>query len=306
MFLTWVIGEETQNTLFRNKNQKNKSQHSFVPPIFKSEIPKLTKASTILHHLYQTVIMPGRLAGRVALVTGASRGIGRATALKLGQEGASVVVNYISSKGPAEEVVQEIGSDKALAVQADVSNLIDIKSLVKQTVDRFKRIDILVLNAGLLWQDGSLAATNEETFDKLFAANVKGPLFMVQESAPFIPEGGRVLLFSSSLTAVSSITPNYLLYAATKGAVEQMTRALAKDLGKRSITVNTISPGPIGTDAYYVGKTEQMIHLQSNLSPMGRLGKPEEIANVVAFIASSESQWVHGQNIRINGGMTVG
>jgi 3-oxoacyl-[acyl-carrier protein] reductase len=114
------------------------------------------------------------------------------------------------------------------------------------------------------------------------------------------------MLFSSSLTSHSMITPNYLLYAATKGAVEQMTRVLAKDLGKRNITVNTISPGPIGTDAYYVGKTEQMILMQSNLAPAGRLGEPEDVADVIAFIACDQSRWMNGQNIRINGGMTVG
>jgi 3-oxoacyl-[acyl-carrier protein] reductase len=102
------------------------------------------------------------------------------------------------------------------------------------------------------------------------------------------------------------VTPNYLLYTASKGAVEQMTRVLAKDLGRRGVTVNTIAPGPIGTDAYYVGKTEQMVQMQSNIAPAGRLGKPEEVANVVTFLAGEESSWVNGQTVRINGGMTVG
>ncbi|KAK9312378.1 hypothetical protein V1524DRAFT_439491 [Lipomyces starkeyi] len=250
--------------------------------------------------------MSGRLTGKVALVTGASRGIGRATAIALGNEGASVVVNYISSNGVAEEVVREIGADRAISIKADVSKLDDIEVLIKQTIERFQKIDILVLNAGLLWQNGSLEAADEKTFDKLFGTNVKGPFFMVQMATPYIPEGGRVMLFSSSLTSHSMITPNYLLYAATKGAVEQMTRVLAKDLGKRNITVNTISPGPIGTDAYYVGKTEQMILMQSNLAPAGRLGEPEDVADVIAFIACDQSRWMNGQNIRINGGMTVG
>ncbi|KAL2840290.1 hypothetical protein BJY01DRAFT_218579 [Aspergillus pseudoustus] len=247
-----------------------------------------------------------RLSGKVALVTGASRGIGRATALALAKDGASVVVNYISSSAAAEEVVAEIGSDRAVAIQADVSKKDDITRLIKETVDRFGKIDILVLNAGLLWQKGDLLSIKEEDFDTLFAANVKGPLLTVQAAEPHIPDGGRIMLFSTSLAAFSMVQPNYLLYTASKGAVEQMTRVLAKDLGRRGVTVNTIAPGPIGTDAYYVGKTEEMVQMQSRIAPAGRLGKPEEVANVVTFIASEESQWVNGQTIRINGGMTVG
>ncbi|KAL2810317.1 hypothetical protein BJX63DRAFT_402342 [Aspergillus granulosus] len=247
-----------------------------------------------------------RLTGKVALVTGASRGIGRATALALAKDGASVVVNYVSSSAAAEQVVNEIGADRAIAIQADVSKKEDIARLIKETVDRFGKIDTLVLNAGLLWQKGDLLSIKEEDFDTLFAANVKGPLLTVQAAVPHIPDGGRIMLFSTSLAAFSMVTPNYLLYTASKGAVEQMTRVLAKDLGRRGVTVNTISPGPIGTDAYYVGKTEQMVQIQSNIAPAGRLGKPEEVANVVTFLASDESQWVNGQTLRINGGMTVG
>ncbi|EAW11911.1 putative short chain dehydrogenase/reductase family oxidoreductase [Aspergillus clavatus NRRL 1] len=246
------------------------------------------------------------LSGKVALVTGASRGIGRATALALAKDGANVVVNYIASAASAEQVVSEIGREHAIAVQADVSKREDIARLVKTTVDRFGKIDVLVLNAGLLWQKGDLLSITEQDFDTLFAANVRSPLFTIQEAAPHLTEGGRVMLFSTSLAAFSGVTPNYLLYAASKGAVEQMTRVLAKDLGRRGITVNTIAPGPIGTDAYFVGNNEQMVQLQSNLAPTGRLGKPEEVAAVVNFIASDQSQWVNGQTIRINGDMTVG
>jgi 3-oxoacyl-[acyl-carrier protein] reductase len=246
------------------------------------------------------------LFGKVALVTGASRGIGRATALALAKDGADVVVNYVSSTAAADEVVSEIGSNHALAIQADVSKREDITRLIKTTVDRFGKIDILVLNAGLLWQKGDLLSVTEDDFDKLFAANVRSPLFTVQEAVPHLADGGRVMLFSTSLAAFSGVTPNYLLYTASKGAIEQITRVLAKDLGRRGITVNTIAPGPVGTDAYFLGKTEQMVQLQSNLAPMGRLGKPQEVANVVCFIASDQSQWVNGQTIRINGGMTVG
>lgn len=121
-----------------------------------------------------------------------------------------------------------------------------------------------------------------------------------------MPDGGRIIFFSSSLTAASTIMPNYLLYAATKGAIEQMSRVLAKDLGKRNITVNTISPGPTATDAFYEGKPEKVVSMISGWAPANRVAKPEEIANTVVFIASSESSWVNGQNLRVNGGMTVG
>ena len=139
------------------------------------------------------------LAGKVALVTGASRGIGRATAIKLAKEGANVVINYVSSAGAADEVVNEIGTDRAIALQADVTKSSEIRSLIKQTVDRFQRIDILVLNAGLLLQNGGLDVVDEEIFDQLFAANVKAPLLMTQEAVQHIPDGGRVLLFFLSL-----------------------------------------------------------------------------------------------------------
>ncbi|KAI9372255.1 hypothetical protein BJX61DRAFT_553028 [Aspergillus egyptiacus] len=251
--------------------------------------------------------MSPRLSGKTALVTGASRGIGRATALALARDGASVVINYLSSSAAANEVVSEIGSDRALAIQADVSKREDIARLIRETVDRFGgRIDILVLNAGLLWQRGDLMSIVDEDFERLFAANVRGPLVMVQEAVPFIPDGRRVVFFSTSLAGFSLVTPNYLLYAASKGAVEQMGRVLAKDLGRRGVTVNTIAPGPIGTEAYFEGKTEEMVKMQRNLAPAGRIGRPEEVAAVVGFLAGEESQWVNGQTIRVNGGMTVG
>ncbi|KAK9236031.1 hypothetical protein V1525DRAFT_445228, partial [Lipomyces kononenkoae] len=186
----------------------------------------------------------GRLYGKVALVTGASRGIGRATAIALGKEGASVVVNYVSSRGAADEVVKDIGADRAISVKADVSNPDDTKVLIKRTIDRFQKIDILVLNTSLLWQDSELEATDEKPFDKLF----NGQYFMVQLATPYIPDGGRVMLFSSSLTSLNTVTPNYRLYAATRRVAEQMTRVLAKDLHKRNITVNTISAGPTGME----------------------------------------------------------
>ncbi|KAF2837550.1 putative short chain dehydrogenase/ reductase [Patellaria atrata CBS 101060] len=250
--------------------------------------------------------MSQKLSGKVALVTGASKGIGRATALALAADGATVAVNYLSSASSASDVVSQIGTDRATAIRADVSTPEGQKSLVAETVQKYGKIDILVLNAGSLLQNGGIDDIDEETFDRLFAVNVRGPLFMAKAAIPYIPAGGRIMFFSTSLTKVSGITPNYLLYAATKGAVEQMASVLAKTLASKNVTVNTICPGPIGTDAFFVGKTEQMVKGVAGMNPFGRIGTPEEIAGVVKFVASEESSWMTGQCFRINGGMTVG
>ena len=249
--------------------------------------------------------MTGILTGKVALVTGASRGIGKATALALAKEGATVVVNYVKSAGPAEEVVKQIGSDRAVAIQADVSSVAKGKALIDKTVEKYGKIDFLILNAGLLFETGTLAATTEADFDKLYNANVKGPYFMLQAAVQHIPKGGRVVFFSTSLTNFSPITPNYLLYVSTKGAVEQLVRIASKDLGARGINVNCISPGPTGTDAFYDGKNPEIIKRLEGANPFGRLGEPDEIASMITVLCKPESTWVNGQNIRVNGGFTV-
>lgn len=248
----------------------------------------------------------GRLAGKVALVTGASRGIGAAVALALAAEGATVVINYNSSAGPANELVNKIGSDRAVALKADIASVEESRGLVTETVGRYGKIDIVVLNAAIFPTNKSLEVTTEKDFDQMFSTNVKSPFFLVQEAAKHIPEGGRVIFLSTSLTALSSVSPGYLLYVASKGAIEQMSRILAKDLGKRGVTVNTVSPGPTATDGYYDGKTDQVIKMIEGYHPAGRIAQPNEIANAVVFVASPESSWVNGQNIRVNGGMTVG
>ena len=258
------------------------------------------------------------LAGKVALITGASKGIGKATAVRLARDGARVVINYSSDKQAADEVVKLIGTDKAAAIQADASKVSDIEALVQQTVKVFGKIDILIPCAGMLPMS-PLEATTEELFDKIFALNVKGPYFLAQvhsslvhcrslltssqKATPHMPEGSHIVLISTTLTAASTVMPPYLPYLATKGAIEQMVRVLSKDLGRKGICVNAVSPGPTGTELFLKNQNEQTIKMLSSLNPRGRIGEPEEIADSIAFLASSDSRWVLGQNLRVNGGM---
>ena len=242
------------------------------------------------------------LAGKVAIVTGASRGIGRAIALRLSQEGASVVVNYARGAEQARDVVSaiEAAGGKALAVQADVSKTAEIRDLFDRTQETYSQIDILVNNAGVILYK-PLAEVTESEFDNLFAINVKGTFFACQEAAKRMAEGGRIVNFSSSTTAM--MLPTYGAYVATKGAVEQLTRSLAKELGDRQITVNVISPGPTDTELFTVGKTAEQIQRFTQMTALGRLGKGEDIADVTAFLCSEQARWITGQNIRVNGGI---
>ncbi|KAI0051415.1 NAD(P)-binding protein [Auriscalpium vulgare] len=243
------------------------------------------------------------LAGKVAIVTGSSRSIGASIARRLASDGASVVVNYVNDATAAESVVSAIhaeGTGKAVSVKADVSTVDGAKSLLDQSIGAFGKLDILVLNAGIM---GSkvLADVDEAFYDSHFNINVKGPLFLTKLAAPLIPPGGRIVFLSTSLARASTVLPNALVYVASKGAVEQMARVLAKELGARGVTVNTVSPGPTDTDLFRAGKSEQQIQFIANLAPAKRLGKPEEIGPVVAFLASEGASWVNGQNILVNG-----
>ncbi|KAI0043507.1 NAD(P)-binding protein [Auriscalpium vulgare] len=241
------------------------------------------------------------------IVTGSSRSIGASIARRLASDGASVVINYVNDAAAAESVVSAIaaeGKGKAVSVKADVSTVAGAKVLLDQSLSAFGKLDILVLNAGIM---GSkvLADVDEAFYESHFAINVKGPLFLTKLAAPLIPAGGRIIFLSTSLAHASSVLPNALVYVASKGAVEQLSRVLAKDLGARGVTVNTVSPGPTDTDLFRAGKPEQVIQFIANQAPAKRLGKPEEIGPVVAFLASEGASWVNGQNILVNGGFVV-
>lgn len=244
------------------------------------------------------------LAGKTALITGASKGIGRATALELASLGAKVVINYSTSAAPAEELVQQIGADKVLALKADAGSVTELSRLVDETVRWGGQIDILIANAatGL---NNALMDTTEAVFDAVMALNVKGPLFLVQKAAPHMPPGSHIVLLSTSLCNLSSITPNYLLYVTSKGAVEQMTRVLAKDLGRKGVCVNAIAPGPTATEMFMQGKSEELVKTIAGWNPFNRLGMPEDIAKAMAWMVSGGSAWVNGQVLRVNGGTTV-
>ncbi|KAJ5760920.1 hypothetical protein N7520_008076 [Penicillium odoratum] len=240
------------------------------------------------------------LSGKVALITGSSQGIGRATAIRLASEGASIVINYRSDSTAANEVVEQIGADRALAVQADASKLSDLDHLVDATVARFGKIDILIPNAGILAMKG-LDNTTEEDFDNFYDLMVKGPYFLAQKATKHMPSGGRIIFVSSTLNHVSGIDPGYLLYVSTKGAIEQISRVLAKDLGRRGILVNAIAPGPTSTKLFLEGKPEYVLKAIAGSNPFNRIGEPEEIASVMAFLCGKDSSWMSGQVVKVNG-----
>jgi len=247
------------------------------------------------------------LHGKVALVTGSSRSIGAAIAADLAAQGANVIVNYSSSPDAAEQLVSTVnkkGAGRAWACKADVSTIAGAISLLNAGIKEFGRIDILVLNAGIMGSK-TIADVDEEFYDAHFNINVKVPLFLVKAAAPLLPEGGRIIFLSTSLTIATTVLPNSVVYVASKGAIEQAARSLAKDLGGRKITVNVVSPGPVDTPLFRAGKTDQIIGFVAGLNPQKRLGQPEEIAPVVTFLASPAAGWVNGQNIPVNGGFTV-
>ncbi|MBB6634171.1 SDR family oxidoreductase [Cohnella thailandensis] len=245
--------------------------------------------------------MDKKLAGKAALITGASRGIGRTIAENLAQNGAKVVINYANRSEQAAEVVQAIkrNGGEATAIQADIGRLSELEKLYQETLNTFGKLDIVVNNAGIIITK-PIGDVTEADYDRLFAINVKGTYFSCQLAAKHLESNGRIINFSTSVTG--QMFPAYSLYAGSKGAVEQFTRQLAKELGRRNITINAVAPGPINTELFTVGKTPEQIQGLANMNAFGRLGETEDIAGVILFLASEESQWVTGQTLRVNGG----
>ena len=245
-----------------------------------------------------------KLSGKVAVVTGASKGIGAEIARKLAAEGAAVVVNYSSSKAGADKVVQEIeaGGGKAVAIQADLSKKADVERLFAETKKAFGKLDILVNNAGI-YEFAALEEINEEHFNKQFRTNVLGPILAAQAAVKMFDSGGGSIINISSVVSTLGF-PNAAVYSGTKGAVDSMTRSLAKELGPRGIRVNAINPGMVETEGTHTaGITESEMRKQVEaMTPLGRIGRPADIAGAAVFLASSDSAWITGETFVISGG----
>lgn len=243
------------------------------------------------------------LDGKTVIVTGASRGIGSQVAQQLAGLGAATVVNYSGSEQQANEVVDKIKQNggKAIAIQADISNIEDIERLFAETIAAFGKVDILINNAGIMINK-PISEVTEMDFDQHFAINVKGTYFACQQAMKHMENNGRIINFSTSVA--NAMFPTYSVYAATKGAVEQITRQLAKEFGGKGISINAIAPGPVKTELFLKGKSEELLESLSNMNSFHRLGESQDIANVVELLVSDHAHWITGQVIRVNGGFT--
>lgn len=238
----------------------------------------------------------------VAIVTGASRGIGATIARRLVRDGFAVAVNYASSSTEADKLVAELtqAGGKAIAVQGDVSKADDVRRLFETVEQQLGKADVVVNNAGIL-KTVPLAQTSDDLFAQTFAINVGGVFNMLREAATRVNDGGRIINLSSTTLALN--LPGYSIYNGTKAAVEAFSRVFAKELRGRRITVNCVAPGPVATDLFLNGKTEEQIAQFSKMPPLERLGQPEDISNAVAFLAGPDGAWVNGQVLRANGGI---
>ncbi len=242
------------------------------------------------------------LTEKTAIITGASRGIGRAIALRLASNGYRVVVNYANSKMEAEQVVSEIkkAGGLAIAVKADVAIFSQFEELFNVAEQTYGSVDVLINNAGVS-KLSTIAESTDDIFDYLFNTNVRGTVNGLKLSAARLNEGGKIINLSS--TAVAASTPGMGLYAGSKAAVEAITKIFAKELRGRDITVNTVAPGLVKSDMFFEGKTEEQIAIAFKASPLQRLGELEEISSVISFLVSKNAGWINGQTLRVNGGV---
>ena len=238
---------------------------------------------------------------RTAIVTGASGGIGGAVAQRLARDGFSLVVSYAGNPAKAEKLAGDVVArgGRSLAVQADVAQASDAERLFAEAVKKFETVDVVVHCAGIM-PLGLIGANNIEMFDRVIATNLRGTFLVLALAAKEVAAGGRIIAFSSSVLAKSF--PGYGAYIASKAGVEGLVHVLANELRGRRITVNAVAPGPVATDLFLKGKTDQQIQELSHLAPLERLGQPEDIANVVSFLAGPDGAWVNAQILRANGG----
>jgi len=239
---------------------------------------------------------------KVALVTGASRGIGAVIARQLASEGFAVAINYASSASEASKLVVELrqAGHQAIAIKADVANTGDVQRMFDETETQLGKVDVLVNNAGIL-KVLPLAQHSDELFEQTFNIHARGTFNTLREAATRLNDGGRIINFSSSTVGLN--LPGYAVYIASKAAVESLTQVFAKEMRGRNITVNAVAPGPIATELFLQGKSEEQIQTFAKMAPLERLGQPEDIARVVSFLAGPDSGWVNGQILRVNGGL---
>ena len=239
---------------------------------------------------------------RCAIVTGSSKGIGAAVAERLARDGFATVVNYTRGEEAAQAVATRITSEggHAIAVRADVSDPAAMATLFDRATDAFGGVDVLVNNAGIM-KLKPLADCDDALFDQHVAINLKGTFNGLREAARRLRDHGRIVSFSSSV--VGLYQPTYAIYAATKAGVEAMSHILAKELGRRGITVNVVAPGPVATELFLGDKSDDQVAQVTRMIPLGRLGEPDDVAGVVAFLVGPDGGWVNGQVLRANGGV---
>jgi 3-oxoacyl-[acyl-carrier protein] reductase len=245
-----------------------------------------------------------QLEGKAAIVTGASRGIGRAIALRLAQDGCAVAVNYASRAADAAGVVREIAAagGRAIALQGDVAQAGDCARLFEATEQAFGGVDILINNAGVI-QPGTtlLADTDDALYERIMSINTRGTFNMLRLAATRLRQGGRIVNFSTSVVGLAM--PGYAVYGAAKAAIETMTNIFAKEMRGKGISVNAVAPGPTATELFLDGKPAELVERLAKAAPLERLGTPEDIAHTVAFLVGPQGEWVNGQTLRVNGGI---